>query len=189
MFLRMRILCRTTWRRSRRGSPAIFHPSTCDSEFPVCLWNPRTDFIRYLNFLFDMINWTYFCDLLFESRKSCKSKSKISFSSNICSTTLKRLHMISSKSVCSRIVLASFMFFVTTVRCLPRFARRRSNFSFSSPMITNETTQCNDDKWKRLKRMQNSAPRWAPCYEQKKWKIYCLVTRDYTRALSSRVPV
>ena len=37
--------------------------------------------------------------------------------------------------------------------------------------------------------MQNSAPRWAQCYEQKKWMIYCLVTRDYTRALSSRVPV
>ena len=53
-----------------------------------------------------------------------------------------------------------------------KFCPQRSNFSFPSPMITNETTQCNDNKWKRLKRMQNSAPGCAPCYEQKNWMIY-----------------
>ena len=36
---------------------------------------------------------------------------------------------------------------------------------------------------------ETSAPRWAPCYEQKKWMIYCLVTCDYMRALSSPVAV
>ena len=113
----------------------------------------------------------------------------MSFSSNICSTTFKGLHMISSKSVCSRIVLALFMFFVATVRCPPRFARRRSNFSFSSPLITNETTQCNDDKGKRLKRMQTSARVGRHVINTKKWMIYCLVTCDYTRALPSRVVV
>ena len=29
----------------------------------------------------------------------------------------------------------------------------------------------------------------AYCYEQKIWMIYCLIAWDYTRALSSHVPV
>ena len=162
MFLRMMILCRTMWRQSRRRSPAIFYQSTCDGDFPpfVCRILER---ISSATSISSSIWSTEHIFVISSSNPA----SKISFSSNICSTTFKRLHMISYKSVCSRAVLASFMLFVTTVRCPPRFARRRSNFSFSSPMITNETTQCYDDKWKRLKRVQTSAPCWAPCYEQK----------------------